>query len=447
MLTTKRSIVNIKKLAVLSGCFLLAFAPLLSQDYTNTEIVSVEKEAASVKTLSRMGLDVLFEREGRIYLLVRYDLDELARIEAAGIAYEVETQNFYPYNQRGVSIQTGVNGDFHSYSELEQDLLAFEEAHPLLARVSVIGQSLEGRNIYAIKISDNASAEEDEPDVLFIGCHHAREWISVEVPFFLAEYLVEHYDSDPEIRSLVDQSQIWIIPLLNPDGLEYSIHFYRYWRKNRRDNGDGSFGVDPNRNYDYMWGLDDEGSSPEPSSAVYRGQAPFSEPETQAIRDFFPGKKIQALMSYHNYSQIILYPWGYTFVPSAKDGLLFEMAAEMSSLMESERGTVYAFGPAGSSLYVTNGDTTDWALGVHNIPAFTIELPPIDVEHGGFFNAEAEIQPIFRENLPAALYLIDWSIRNYAALKQIAAGKRQKIEGSVRKTKGTATAIRITSKK
>jgi murein tripeptide amidase MpaA len=392
-----------------------------------------------------MHLDVLFEQEGRIYMLLRHDLDDFAKIEEAGISYKVETQNFYPYNQSGVTIQTDVNGEFHSYSELEQELIALEEAYPQLARLDVIGQSLEGRNIYAIKISDNATVEENEADVLFIGCHHAREWISVEVPLLLAEYLLEHYDSDPEVRNLVDQSQVWIAPLLNPDGLEYSIHFYRYWRKNRRDNGDGTYGVDPNRNYDYMWGLDDEGSSPNPLSGVYRGSGPFSEPETQAIRDFFPGKKIQALVSYHNYSQVILYPWGYTNDRSAMDDLLFEMASEMSGLMESLNGTVYAFGPAGSSLYFTNGDTTDWALGVHNIPAFTIELPPIDELHGGFFNAEDEIQPIFQENLPAALYLIEWSIQNHASSKRITADKRKIIKGRPGNIKGIVSRIKTKS--
>jgi len=436
---------HIRKITTLLIFICLVLSPTLSQNYSNTEIISLDSSPDIIKKLRKMNLDILFEWEGRTYILLRHDLDEFAKIEETGIPYEVVTHEFYPSKQE-VSIQVGANGEFHSYSELEQDLLALEERFPQIARVTVIGESLEGRNIYALIISDNVSADEDEAEVLFIGCHHAREWISVEVPFLLGKYLLEHYDSDPRIRNLVNNSQVWIIPLLNPDGLEYSIHFYRYWRKNRRDNGDGSYGVDPNRNYDYKWGLDDAGSSPNPSSNIYRGKAPFSEPETQTIRDLFPSRNFQALVSYHSYSQIILYPWGYTNVPSEKDDLLFEMSNQMSNLMQSVNGTVYAYGPAASSLYFTNGDTTDWALGIHNIPAFTIELPPIDELYGGFFNAEEEIQPIFNENLPAAFYLIDWSIQNYPSSKRITADKKKKIEVSPGNIKGIVSGIRINDK-
>jgi murein tripeptide amidase MpaA len=397
---------RIKKALLLTIALCLLLPALRSQTYTDTDIISVEK-------LKGMDLDLLMAWKGRIYIIAHHGRDDISKIEKARIPFAIETHNFYPYSSHDVFIQSGVNGDYHTYSELERDLLALEESRPGLARLYDIGDSLEGRNIYALKISDNVSVEEDEPEVLFIGCHHAREWISVEVPYLLAEHLVDHYETNARIRGLVDHSQIWIVPLLNPDGLEYSIYFYRYWRKNRRDNGDGSYGVDPNRNYDYMWGFDDEGSSPNTFSEVYRGTAPFSEPETQAVRDFFLQRNFRALISYHNYSQVILYPWGYTDQPSPKEDLLFEMAANMSGLMQSVSGRVYEFGGAAAQLYLTNGDTTDWALGVYDIPAFTFELPPVDQLHGGFFNAEADIPSIFQENLPAALYLIEWAVQNH----------------------------------
>jgi carboxypeptidase T len=206
---------------------------------------------------------------------------------------------------------------------------------------------------------------------------------------------------------------VWIVPLVNPDGLEYSIHFYRYWRKNRRDNGRGSFGVDLNRNYDFKWGLDDEGSSPISDAIDYRGPSPFSEPETQAIRDLVGGHNFKALVSYHSYSQVILYPWGHTYDPSPWDSLMEDLARNMSDRIQQTTGRVYEFGQAGSSLYLTNGDTVDWALGVHQVPGFTIELPPIDFEYGGFFNPEADITSIFQENLQAALYLIGWAVQQH----------------------------------
>lgn len=406
-----------------SLCFILP--PLFPHTYADTDIISVEKDAQIMKKLKEMDLDLLMEWGGRIYIVLHHERDDISQLEKAGISYKLEIQHFYPHGEQRLSVQSGVNGDYHSYAELERDLLAIEEAYPHLARVYDIGDSLEGRNIYAIKISDNVSFDEDEAEVLFIGCHHAREWISVEIPYLLAKYLTENYEANSRIRDLVNQSQIWIVPLLNPDGLEYSIHFYRYWRKNRRDNGEGSYGVDPNRNYGYMWGYDNDGSSPNPFSEVYRGLAPFSEPETQAIRDLFLQRDFQALISFHSYSQVILYPWGYTEEPSPGDDLLSEMAANMSRLMmEAPNGRIYEFGAAGKLLYITNGDTTDWALGVYGIPAFTIELPPMDQLHGGFFNAEEDIPSIFQENLPPALYLIEWSIQNFKS-ENLSPEKRQ----------------------
>jgi hypothetical protein len=130
------------------------------------------------------------------------------------------------------------------------------------------------------------------------------------------------------------------------------------------------------------------------------------------VRDLFQQRSFQALITYHNYGQVILYPWGYTSNPAPKDELLEEIAAEMSGRMEAVNGNIYRYGQAGESLYITNGDTTDWSFGTYGIPSYTFELPPVDALHGGFFNAEQEINSIFEDNLPAALYLIEWSILN-----------------------------------
>jgi carboxypeptidase T len=377
------------------------------------EIVSVEKAPGLSARLKALGLDLLFEWEGRIYILV--SPRDIRQLDGNRISYLLESYRFPALNPRSLHLQGGINGDYHSYSELEADLQALERAFPQLARLFTIGITLENRNIYALKISDNVSLDEEEAEVLFLGCHHAREWISVEVPFLLARFLLENYAADAGIRRAVDHGEIWIVPLVNPDGLEYSIRAYRYWRKNRRLNTNGSFGVDINRNYGYNWGYDDRGSSPEPESEIYRGAGPFSEPETRAVRDFFLQRHFQALITYHSYSQVILYPWGFAAAPTDKETLFESMASSMSNLMQAVNGRVYEFGRSGDSFYLTNGDTTDWAFGISGIPAFTVELPPVDHLGGGFFNAERDIDPIFRENLPAALYLIDWSILNFGA--------------------------------
>jgi murein tripeptide amidase MpaA len=310
----------------------------------------------------------------------------------------------------------GINGAYHSYLELEADMFALQHRYPDIVKVFDIGDSLEKRNLYAMKISDNVLVEEDEPEVLFLGCHHAREWISVEVPFLMGKYLAENYAADPAVKRFVDQSEIWIVPLVNPDGLEYTIHGYRLWRKNRRDNGGGDYGVDLNRNYGYKWGLDNLGSSANPASEVYRGSAPFSEPETRSVRDLYLKKNFQALISFHSYTQLILYPWGYTKQPPDGAATLKEIAAEMSARIQAVSGRLYEYGQSGDSLYLTNGDVTDWAFALSGIPAYTIELPPIDWASGGFFNRQEDIDPIFQENLPAIAYLIDRAIRDYRPL-------------------------------
>jgi carboxypeptidase T len=388
----------------------LSFGPLAAQDYWTTHIISVEKNKETLTKLSKMNLDLLMEWENRIYIIANFA--DFPKLREENITYTLETFNFYPFKQTQRAIRGGVNGEYHSSRELEQDLYALEGSYPDLIRISIIGESLEGRNIYALKISDNVNIDESEAEVIFIGCHHAREWISVEIPYLLAKYLVENYASDPQVQSLVNQSEIWIIPLLNPDGLDYSIHFYRYWRKNRRDNQDGTYGIDLNRNYGYQWGIDNMGSSPYTFSDTYRGPSAFSEPETQAIRDLFAQRNFNALISYHSYSQVILYPWGYTDQASPDDLLLEQMATDMSTQIQAINGNIYGFMQAGEGFYLTNGDTTDWSYGVYGIPSFTIELPPVDRLQGEFFNAEEEIQSIFDENLPAMFYLIDWSVQN-----------------------------------
>jgi carboxypeptidase T len=373
-------------------------------------ILSVQSAPGRAAQLRRLGLDLLADWEGKIYILAPGN--EASVLRAAGIAWAPETGRLPAARGAATGGQTGLNGAYHSYKELEKDLFGLQTQYPALAKVIDLGLSLEKRHIYALKISSEPARESAKPEVLFLGCHHAREWISVEVPYQLGKYLAENYALDPEVRRLVDAAAIWIVPLVNPDGLEYSIQYYRYWRKNRRAGADGSFGVDLNRNYGYRWGEDDEGSSPAPGSEIYRGSAAFSEPEDRAVRDFFLSRNFGALISYHSFAQTIIYPWGYTSDPAPDDAAMSAIAARMAALIQAVNGRTYVYGESSRDMYLTNGDITDWAYGVAGIPAYTIELPPADEIHGGFFNAEADIASIFAENRPAMLYLIDWALRN-----------------------------------
>lgn len=399
-----------KKILFIFSLAILLLSPSFPQDIGNWDIISINKNPQTLEKLIKMNLDFLMEKDEKIYIVT--SISDLLKLSQEDIPYSIETFKFPPFRTNTASIQGGINGSFHSYQETEQELAFIEETYPNIAKVYVIGTSLEERNISAIKISDQVGSEENEGEILFLGCHHAREWISVEVPLMLAKLLTDNYNTNPDIKALVDNSVIWIVPIVNPDGLEYSIYVYRYWRKNRRDNEDGTYGVDLNRNYSFKWGFDNQGSSPDSISHVFRGQSPFSEPETQAIRELVAKHDFKALVSYHNFSQVILYPWGYKTGPSQIDDLLAKLSQTMSERIQAVHGRIYDYGRAGSTFYLTNGDTTDWALGEYAIPSFTIELPPIDLLHGGFFNSEEDIQSIFAENLPAATYLIEWAIQN-----------------------------------
>jgi carboxypeptidase T len=295
---------------------------------------------------------------------------------------------------------------YHSAETLEQDLRQLAESQPEIAELREIGRSLEDRPIWALRIGEQRASEHK---LLFMGCHHAREWVSVEVPYLLAEHLVNNADQPP-VRQWLQRGEIWVAPMVNPDGHEFSRSpETRLWRKNRRTNFDGSIGVDPNRNYGYMWGtLNINTSSHVPSDETYVGPRAFSEPETRAVRNLVASELFRGVITYHSFSQLILYPWGYTSqpIPDASDlSTMTKLAKRMQQLIRGVHGITYT--PQQSSqLYLTAGDTTDWTYGEYGIPSFTIELRPDSVQHGGFILPPGQIEPTFEENLPAAMEFI-----------------------------------------
>lgn len=272
---------------------------------------------------------------------------------------------------------------------------------PDIAELCEIGRSVENRPIWALRIGERkASATK----IAFMGCHHAREWLAVEVPFLLADFLLTNSASEP-IATWLATGEIWVVPMVNPDGHEFTRTSDRLWRKNRRRNGDGSIGVDPNRNYGYMWGtLNVNTSSHVPSDETYVGPRAFSEPETRAVRDLIGRELFRGLITYHSYSQLILYPWGYTndpIVDIADRNAMSTLATNMSARIKAVHSTQYV-AEQSSKLYPTAGDTTDWTYGVYRIPSITIELRPRTVAEGGFVVPASQIQPTFEENKAAA---------------------------------------------
>jgi carboxypeptidase T len=294
---------------------------------------------------------------------------------------------------------------YHSAASLEQDMRQLANSQPDIVELREIGRSVENRPIWALRIGERRGSTRK---VCFLGCHHAREWVAVEVPYRLAEYLVQQASQNP-VRQWLSQGEIWVAPMVNPDGHEHTRTENRLWRKNRRRNPDGSVGVDPNRNYGYMWGtLNVNTSSHVPSDDTYVGPHAFSEPETRAVRDLIARELFRGILTYHSYSQLILYPWGYTsrpvINPVDRDNML-TLAERMQKLIRDVHGTTYT-AQQSSQLYPTAGDTTDWTYGVYQIPSFTIELRPRTQAEGGFILPPEQIQPTWEENQPAALEFI-----------------------------------------
>ncbi len=273
-----------------------------------------------------------------------------------------------------------------------------------------IGSSIEGRPILAVKVgaSDDAPAR---PNVLFMATHHAREWISTEVAMRLIRWL-----SDSLPPTLRDTRDVWVIPVENPDGYQYTFTADRYWRKNRRPNADSTYGVDPNRNYPAFWGIDDLGSSPSPGTEIYRGTAPGSEPETQAIMTFHAAHPPVLAVSYHSYSDLVLYPYGFRPGEIAADRTVFaalagtDLAPAVRDGVPESALAYYHPGPAWN-LYPTNGEYTDWAYRTYGAIGFTSELTSGCCAAGLYYgfafpDDSALVERVFRDNLPFALGVI-----------------------------------------
>lgn len=284
-------------------------------------------------------------------------------------------------------------------------------------RLDSIGASVEGRPILALKVG----AGDDAParaNVLFVATYHAREWVSTEMALRLLAYLADSLPRTPAGAALLATRDVWVLPVANPDGYQYTFSTTRLWRKNRRPNGDGTFGVDLNRNHAGFFALDDLGSSSLPRMETYRGGAAESEPETRAIAAFHRAHVPDAAISFHSYAGAILYPWGHQNGALAPDQPVFQalagtgLAPAIVDRLPGSTRTHYAAAP-GWQLYPTNGDYSDWAYAEFRTAAFTVELTAGCCDGGGeyygfeFPDDDALIGRVFQDNLPFALAVLE----------------------------------------
>lgn len=336
-------------------------------------------------------------------------------LERAGVPLEVliadvpgliETQAKERAARRGAA-EGGIAGEdwFADVKDLPAINAKLDEwiaNHPGLVTPIVVGTSLESRPIRGVRIS-LAPTGEPVPAFLFNACQHAREWATPMVAMLLAEQLIEGAAGDPLITSMLQGAEVFIVPVVNPDGYKYSWDEVRLWRKNRRNNGNGTFGVDLNRNWGFQWG--GEGASANPNSDTYRGPAPFSEPETQALRDFVLGNgRIIGHIDFHSYSQFIMWPWSWTSQLCIDEPLFASLGAAMQDAVEMAHGLQYTTGPIYTTIYPASGSSVDWAYGAAGAKSTTIEVR--DEGNYGFLIPPEEVRPCAEENASAALAMM-----------------------------------------
>lgn len=263
---------------------------------------------------------------------------------------------------KGVS--KGPDEEYKNPGEIEQIITDFYNNYPHLTQKISIGKSLEGRDIWAIKISDNPNLDEvSESAVLFNSMHHAREVMTPEVGIDIIEYLLTNYDKDAQVKKWVDSYEIWVIPMFNVDGNNMMWSQDRWWRKNTR----GGYGVDINRNYPSTWDKCN-GSSGSQSSQTYRGEAPGSEPETQAMMKFVGQIRPVFNISYHAYSELVIYPYGCNGERVPNKDVVERIGIEMGQKLKYKAGTAWEL------LYSVDGGDIDWMYDAYQVIPYVIEV-------------------------------------------------------------------------
>ena len=403
-------------LALLLGLGLAAPAAAQPAKDTDTYKISKVFDARTRSAIAAPGADV-FE-VGHDYVLVEATGREARALKRLGFALvRFRTQEEFR------KVFPPADSAYHDYTEMVAELNQAAFDHPAIFSLSSLGLSHEGRTVWVGKISDNAGADEDEPEVLFTHHQHAREHLTVEMALYILKMLTDEYGTDPQITGLVDSREVWIVFDVNPDGGEYDIATgsYRSWRKNRQPNaGSTAVGTDLNRNWGYSWGCCG-GSSGTPSSDTYRGPAVFSAPEIQAVRDFVDSRviggqqQITASIDFHSYGELVLWPFGYTFtdVPPDMSQDDHDVYVAMGQAMAATNG--YTAEQA-SELYITDGTIDDWTYGVHRILTYTFEMYPVTSGQGGFYPPDEVIPVQTARNRAAVLYLLEHAACPYAVI-------------------------------
>ncbi|MDM8567802.1 M14 family metallopeptidase [Candidatus Halobeggiatoa sp. HSG11] len=342
------------------------------------------------------------------FVTIYADDAEQVILKTAGFNFQVVIENLSDYYaQRAIKDKqtrqaiTNSMGGFRTFAEIEQTLEHLSKNFPHIVAKFSIGKSFEGRDIWAIRISDHPDIyEPSEPTVWFDALHHAREAMSGESLLLFASWLVERYAVDLTVTRLINSRNILLIPCVNPDGYEYNYQQHPngggLWRKNRRKHNNNSYGVDLNRNYSWEWRYDSRKLNDE----VYQGTAPFSEPETAAIRDLLTQQTPSMSVSVHSYGNEWMFPWGYSALPTPDDDIFRNYATKIVATNGYITDTAW-------NLYgITRGASDDYHYGMYKSLAFTVEIGDFN---DGFWPAPTRIPVLFDTVQPGYSMVAQWA--------------------------------------
>ncbi|MCP2242136.1 M14 family metallopeptidase [Lentzea aerocolonigenes] len=372
---------------------------------------------AQAGALSRQGFDVAGTRTTGDKVELELVLSQGQQKELAGRGVNAQlkkTKDGKTTRQLAAEQAAGGFTVWRSYDEpggIRDQLYSLARNNQNLVKLEVLGKTGQGREIIAVKVTQGANGLKDgvRPAVLYSSTQHAREWISTEVNRRLLNHYVNRFKAgDNEIKNLLKSTELWFVLVANPDGYQYTFDAERLWRKNLRDNdGNGQItvgdGVDPNRNFDEHFNYDNEGSSSATASETYRGPSAASEPETKAMQGLLDRIKPKFQSNWHSAGQWILYPQGWqTGSPEADNPIYVALAGT------DAKPAIAGFDPGISSdeLYVTNGETTDYADSRNGTVAFTPELSE-GCDGCGFVFPDDEtlVEAEFQKTLPFSLSL------------------------------------------
>lgn len=337
--------------------------------------------------------------------------DQVAHVEAYmqenGLEYEVFIQNL----QQAISQQLDGNPNarfsyekYNTWDEIAAWTADISAANPTLVTRSSLGNTYNGKPMYLLKLGKSKSGKK----AIFMDCgFHAREWISPAFCQWFVKEAVNTYGSDSSMTRILDNLDIYVLPVFNIDGYIYSRTNDRMWRKTRSKNsGSSCIGTDPNRNFDAGWCS--VGASSSPCSETYCGTSPESEIESKNLANFIRKNisTIKAYLTIHSYSQLLLFPYSYKYGLTAHHSELNSIASAAVSRLSSLYGTRYTYGAGATTIYPAAGGSDDWAYDEGIRYSFTFELR--DTGKYGFLLPESQIKPTCEETTLAVKYIAEY---------------------------------------